>query len=252
MKKACEDEVVRQLTELTGQAAKELADSDDPTELFYAQQNARVAQNAEAYYRAMFHSRNESWNLRDTHMIETLAVLRDHLSHERQAPKVIVWAHNSHIGDASATEMGEHGQINLGQLARELYGDDAFLLGFTTHDGTVTAASDWDGETECKMIRPSMPDSIERLLHDLALPSFFLPIRGNDAVANALPGNLLERAIGVIYLPQSERMSHYFHADVSAQFDGIIHIDHTHALRPLDESPAWRHDEVPNTFPSGI
>lgn len=252
MKKDCEDEVVQQLMELTSPAAEELVDSGDPVELFYAQQNARVARSAEAYYRAMFLGRDESWNLRDTHMMETLAVLREHLSQDGRAPKLIVWAHNSHIGDAGATEMGSHDQINLGQLARELYGEDAFLLGFTTHDGTVTAASDWDGETERKTIRPSLQDSIERLLHDVAIPSFFLPIRGNDAVADALPDGLLERAIGVIYLPESERVSHYFQVNVAAQFDALFHIDRTHALQPLDEAPAWRHDEVPDTYPSGI
>jgi erythromycin esterase-like protein len=252
MKKDCEDEVVRQLVELTAEAGKDLAESDDPVELFYAQQNARVAQNAEAYYRAMFRSRDESWNLRDTHMVETLAVLREHLSRDGQAPKLIVWAHNSHIGDASATELGRHGQLNLGQLARELYGEDVFLLGFTTHEGTVTAASDWEGETERKTVRPSMPDSVERLLHDVGLPSFLLPIRENNAVANALPDGLLERAIGVIYLPESERISHYFQTNLAAQFDAILHIDRTTALQPLDQSPSWRHDEVPDTYPSGI
>ena len=200
----------------------------------------------------MFRGRDESWNLRDTHMIETLAVLREHLSRDGRMPKIIVWAHNSHIGDARATEMGSHGQINLGQLARELYGDDAYLLGFTTHDGTVTAASDWDGETERKTIRPSLPDSIERLLHGVGLPSFLLTIRGNDEVAGNLPDGLLERAIGVIYLPESERVSHYFQTDVASQFDALIHIDRTSALHPLDESPSWRHDEVPDTYPSGI
>lgn len=252
MKKGCEDEVIRQLMEMTANAGKELAHSDDPTELFYAQQNARVAQNAEAYYRAMFRGRDESWNLRDTHMLETLSVLREHLAHDTAAPKIIVWAHNSHIGDASATEMSRHGQLNLGQLARELYDDDVFLLGFTTHEGTVTAASDWDGKTECKAVRPSLSDSIERLLHDTGIPSFFLPIRGNSAVADALPDGLLERAIGVIYLPDNERVSHYFQTNIVHQFDAIFHIDRTSALRPLDASPSWRHDEVPDTYPSGM
>ena len=225
--------------------------SDDPTELFYAQQNARVAQNAEAYYRAMFRGRDESWNLRDTHMLETLSVLREHLSHETAAPKIIVWAHNSHIGDASATEMGNHGQINLGQLARELYDDDAFLLGFTTHEGTVTAASDWDGNTECKAVRPSLPDSIERLLHDTGIPSFLLPIRGNAAVADALPDGLLERAIGVIYKPETERASHYFPARLPDQFDLVVHVDDTRALEPLEK---WaRHElDLPETYPTGV
>ncbi|WP_019141316.1 erythromycin esterase family protein [Noviherbaspirillum massiliense] len=255
-KKNCEEEVVQQLVALTSEAGKYLAHDGRAAsdELFYAQQNARVAQNAEAYYRSMFHGRDESWNLRDTHMMETLYALREHIGQRKGSPaKIIVWAHNSHIGDARATEMGDHGQLNLGQLVRERFGaEETFLLGFSTHAGTVTAASDWDSPAILKTIIPSRQDSFERLFHNTGLGNFMLPIRGNEVVSALLDERRLERAIGVIYLPETERLSHYFHASMARQFDAVIHLDHTSALRPLDPSPYWKHEEVPETYPSGI
>jgi erythromycin esterase-like protein len=255
MKKDCEDEVVRQLVELMSGDVGGVANGAHPDELFYAQQNARVAHNAEAYYRSMFAGRNESWNLRDTHMMETLSALRDHFGQRKGRPgRIVVWAHNSHIGDARATEMGWEGQLNLGQLVRERFGvDDTFLMGFTTHGGTVTAASDWDGATERKTIRPSMAGSVEQVMHEVGLESFLIRFRDRPALRDMLHAeDLLERAIGVIYLPESERHSHYFQARPARQFDAIIHIDQTQALRPLDKSSHWTDDEVPDTFPSGM
>lgn len=256
MKKDCEEEVVQQLLELSSKTRDIAAGTTagDIHESFYAQQNARVAQNAEAYYRTMFLGRNESWNLRDTHMAETLDALRQHIGAIKGRPaKIVVWAHNSHIGDARATEMGDHGQLNLGQLARQHHGDgEVFLLGFTTHGGMVTAASDWDGPAERKTVRPSHPDSYERLFHHTGLSSFMLPMRGRRQLAELLRPRRLERAIGVLYLPDSERLSHYFHANVAEQFDALIHVDHTHALQPLDQSPHWQHEEIPDTYPSGM
>jgi erythromycin esterase-like protein len=260
MKEDCEREVVRQLMELTRQASEHLHGNDGqvPDELFYAQQNARVARNAESYYRSMFQSRDESWNVRDSHMAETLEALREHISQRTGRPgKIVVWAHNSHLGDARATEMGEHGQLNLGQLVRQRYRpDDTFLLGFTTHTGTVTAASDWDGPAELKQVVASRPDSVERLMHETAVATgmaqFLLPIRGRDSVLARLPSRFLERAIGVIYRPESERHSHYFHADAAKQFDALIHVDRSTALRPLERSALWQLDEVPETYPSGL
>jgi erythromycin esterase-like protein len=251
LKKDCEEEVIRQLVDMS---ARTCAAARDCGDLFYAQQNARVAQNAEAYYRTMFAGRDESWNLRDTHMIETLQGLQQHLGERKGArAKIVVWAHNSHIGDARATEMGDHGQLNLGQLARQRFGNDqVFLLGQTTHDGTVTAASDWDGPAERKAVRPSHPDSYERLFHLTGLENFLLPIRGRRELAALLGQRRLERAIGVLYLPESERLSHYFHADMAQQFDAVLHVDHTHALQPLDKSPHWQHEEVPDTYPFGV
>jgi erythromycin esterase-like protein len=256
MKKDCEEEVVRQLVALTTETGRYLAQDGQAAsdELFYTQQNARVVQNAEAYYRSMFRGRDESWNLRDTHMAETLDALREHIGKRKgRGAKIVVWAHNSHLGDARATEMGDHGQLNLGQLVREHYGaEETFLLGFTTHTGTVTAASDWDSPAQLKNVVPSRRDSFERLFHDTKLGDFLLPIRSSNTVSNLLKERRLERAIGVIYLPESERLSHYFHAALAAQFDAIIHMDRTKAVKPLDPSEHWTDEEVQETYPTGI
>ncbi|WP_151634026.1 erythromycin esterase family protein [Noviherbaspirillum aerium] len=256
MRKDCEDEVIRQLVAMTTDARR-YADADGEgaaDELFYAQQNARVAQNAEAYYRTMFQGQNASWNLRDEHMADTLDALRTHIAQRKGGKaKVVVWAHNSHIGDARATEMGDHGQLNLGQLVRERHGmAETFLLGFTTHDGTVTAASEWDGPAEKKTVRPSLVNSYERLLHDTGLKHFFLRMRDRRYLSELLQERRLERAIGVIYLPESERMSHYFYASLSRQFDAVVHVDTTQALRPLEAVVHPQHDEAPETYPTGI
>jgi erythromycin esterase-like protein len=256
MTKDCEEEVVRQLVELTEEAAKHVKEEGGtvPDELFYAQQNARVVKNAETYYRSMFRSREESWNVRDKHMAETLDALREHISRRKGSPaKIAVWAHNSHLGDARATERSEHGQLNLGQLVREHYAaEETFLLGFTTHTGTVTAASDWGAPAEMKNIVPSRSDSFEHLFHDTGLGDFLLPIRGRDSVQAALAERRLERAIGVIYLPESERVSHYFHADLTRQFDAVINLDQTTAVKPLEYSALWVPQEVPETYPFGV
>jgi erythromycin esterase-like protein len=256
LKKECEEEVVRQLVELNEEAARHQSQEGGtvPDELFYAQQNARVVKNAETYYRSMFQSRDESWNVRDTHMMETLDALREHISKRKGSPaKIAVWAHNSHLGDARATEMGEHGQLNLGQLVRERYApEETFLLGFSTYTGTVTAASDWDGAAELKKVVPSRPDSFEYLFHDSGLKNFLLPIRGRDKVQAALAERRLERAIGVIYRPDTERVSHYFHADLARQFDAVIYLDQTSALKPLEYSALWTPEEVPETYPFGV
>jgi erythromycin esterase-like protein len=192
--------------------------------------------------------------VRDTHMMETLDALREHISRRKGSPaKIAVWAHNSHLGDARATEMGEHGQLNLGQLVRERYApEETFLLGFSTYTGTVTAASDWDGAAELKKVVPSRPDSFEYLFHDSGLKNFLLPIRGRDKVQAALAERRLERAIGVIYRPDTERVSHYFHADLARQFDAVIYLDQTSALKPLEYSALWTPEEVPETYPFGV
>ena len=257
LKKDCADEVMRQLQELTAQAARHLEQDQRalPDKLFYAQQNARVAKNAETYYRSMFDSRDESWNVRDRHMAETLDALREHISRRKgDAAKIAVWAHNSHLGDARATEVSQHGQLNLGQLVRQrsLPGE-SFLLGMTTHAGSVTAASDWDRPAELKKVLPSRPDSVERLLHATELGNFLLPLRGRDSVMHGVGARYLERAIGVIYRPETERGSHYFHADLAHQFDAVIHIDRSSAVKPLEFSPHWTAEaEVPETFPFGV
>lgn len=258
----CEAEAVRQLAELSAQAQQHLQrpGASVPDELFYAQQNARVAQNAESYYRAMFGSRNDAWNIRDTHMADTLDALRAHIGQRKGAPaKLLVWAHNSHLGDARATEMGRDGQINLGQLMRERHGmDQTYLLGFSTYDGTVTAASDWETPAQLKRVRPALPDSVEALLHAVSAGApaepgrFLLPMRGCAAVQHALPPSLLERAIGVVYRPETERVSHYFDVELARQFDALIHVDNSSAVKPLEPSAHWGMEDLPETYPSGL
>jgi erythromycin esterase-like protein len=249
----CEDHAVQQLLELQAQAAR-LA-QDDGTALedgfFYAEQNARLVKNAEEYYRTMFRGRISSWNLRDRHMAETLEALLGHMDRQRGGSKIVVWEHNSHIGDARATEMGAGGEWNVGQLSREQWGDDAVLIGFSTYEGTVTAASDWDGPAERKQVRPALAGSWESMFHQMGEGAFLLPLRGESAV-EALDEVKLERAIGVIYRPETERVSHYFEAHLPTQFDAIIHLDRTTAIEPLDRAAGWDSSEPPETYPSGL
>ena len=252
--KSCEDEVVSQLLELQRRAA-EYAGRDGrvaPDEFFFAEQNARLVKNAEEYYRAMFRGRVSSWNLRDCHMAETLAALATYLQGQGQPAKIVVWAHNSHLGDARATEMGQAGELNVGQLVRERYGQDAVLIGFSTYSGTVTAATEWDGPAERKRVRPALPDSYEALFHELDLGRFLVILRDGDAAIARLCRPRLERAIGVIYRPETERLSHYFSARLPEQFDAVLHCDETRAVEPLERTAAWERGEVPETFPSGL
>jgi erythromycin esterase-like protein len=218
-------------------------------EYFYAEQNARLIANAERYYRSMFRGRASSWNLRDEHMTGTIASLLIHLDGGRT--KIVVWAHNSHLGDARATEMSERGEWNVGQLIREKFENDAFSIGFTTHHGTVTAANDWDMPAERKQVRGALPGSYEELFHDTGIPNFWLDLR-DGVTKSAVPKRLLERAIGVIYRPDTERWSHYFHSRLTDQFDAVIHLDETTALDPLERTPEWNRGEPAETFPSGI
>jgi erythromycin esterase-like protein len=252
LSRSCEDDVVTQLVELRRRAA-EYASRDGRVaadEYFFAEQNARLVRNAEEYYRAMFGGRVESWNLRDTHMMETLRALLTHVSHLSGRSRAIVWAHNSHLGDARATQMGDGGELNLGQLVREAYGDKAYAIGFTTHAGTVTAASNWDDPGERKRVRQSLPGSYERLFHEVGMERFALTLDDAETRA-ALAAPRLERAIGVIYRPETERLSHYVRARLPEQFDAVLHVDETHAVKPLE---AWSRDEadVPETFPSAL
>jgi erythromycin esterase-like protein len=180
-------------------------------------------------------------------MAETLDALMHHLG---ASAKVVVWAHNSHLGDARATEMGQRGELNLGQLVRQRYGKEATLVGFTTHAGTVTAASGWDSPAERKHIRPALPGSYENIFHQTGIPNFLLRLGKRAEATVALREPRLERAIGVIYLPQSERASHYFHAQLPDQFDVVLHYDETRAVEPLERTAAWEAGEVPETYPS--
>jgi erythromycin esterase-like protein len=253
MIESCEDEVVQQLSELRTRAGEFAARDGQAAEdeFFFAEQNARLARNAEEYYRAVFRGRHSSWNIRDTHMADTFDALMGFLSQRNGVkPAVAVWAHNSHLGDARATEVAERGELSLGQLLRERYKHEVHSLGFTTYDGTVTAASDWDGDAERKTVRPALDGSIESLLHAVGIPQFVLHLDDERLAGFATP--LLERAIGVIYRPQTERQSHYVNARLTEQFDALIHVDRSTALVPLEPSPHWYHEEVPETYPSGL
>ena len=252
MDRSCEDEVVKQLAELTRQSGAHGSLAADGDEHFFAQQNARLVKNAEAYYRTMFRGRVSSWNLRDSHMVETLQALDTHLAQHAKPPRVAVWAHNSHLGDASATDMGDQGEWNVGQLMRERYGSDAVLVGFSTHRGTVTAASDWDGIPERKRVRPGLPGSYEDAFHEVGIERFLLLLRNNVGLSRALAAPRLQRAIGVIYMPETERMSHYFHTRLLRQFDAVLHFDETRALQPLERESRWLTGEAPETYPVGV
>jgi erythromycin esterase-like protein/predicted phosphoribosyltransferase len=251
---SCEREVMTQLVELHRQRA-EYASRDGrvaPDDYFFAEQNARLVKNAEQYYRAMFLGRNESWNLRDWHMVDTLEELQRFLGRVHPDPRIVIWAHNSHLGDARATEMGERGEWNVGQLVRERQGALAALVGFTTYTGTVTAASEWDGPAHRKHVRPALVGSYEQLFHDTGMSRFLLPLRSDLELSSALAVPRLERAIGVLYLPQTERASHYFHARLSEQFDYLLHFDETRAVEPLERSALWETVDMAETFPSGL
>ena len=243
----CEDQVVAMLTDLLGRKL------EDGEEWLDATGNARLVKNAEAYYRAMYEGRDESWNLRDTHMFETLCSLLD--AHGPDA-KAIVWAHNSHIGDARFTEMGmARGELNIGQLAKERFGDQAMLIGFGTHGGTVAAADDWDAPMKIKAVRPSLPESYERLSHDSGVDRFLLDLREgeNRGVAARLEEPMLERFIGVIYRPEAERWSHYSQAILPHQFDGWVWFDETEAVTPLPgETRPGEQASADETWPFGL
>jgi len=248
---SCEDEAVAVLRALRSNAASFREDGREG--YFDAEQNALVARNAERYYRTMFGGRVASWNLRDSHMVETLEALRHHLGTARSAaPRIAVWAHNSHLGDARATELGEHGEWNVGQLLREGHGNAAALLGFATDHGSVAAASDWDGPLEIKRVRPGLAGSCEALFHEAGVGRFCLTMRGDRALAAVLASPRLQRAIGVIYRPETERLSHYFRVRPAEQFDALVHLDRTRAVEPLDEHQPHPPGEPPETYPSGV
>jgi erythromycin esterase-like protein len=244
----CEGPVVEQLQTLLNQRLTLMGQDDEA--LFNATQNARVIHAAEQYYRAMYHGNTVSWNLRDRHMFHTLQALRSRL--DRNA-KTIVWAHNSHVGDARATQMGDSGQLTLGQLCREAYGNECILIGMGTDQGTVAAADDWDEPMQIKTVLPALAHSWERAFAEADYPQALYDWRGDEsqALRSALSVRLLERAIGVIYRPQTERQSHYFEASLSEQFDAWLWFSQTRAITPLATAPySSSHEE--DTFPFGI
>lgn len=251
MSPSCEDGVLDTLRTLQQRAADYMQHAGADA-FFYAQQNARLVKNAEQYYRTMFKGRVSSWNLRDSHMADTLDAVAHYLSRDGKPARIVVWEHNSHVGDARATEIGRQGEWTVGELARKAYGRDACLVGFTTYDGRVTAASDWDGDAEHKRVRPALEGSYEAVFHATGIARFFLPLRDPSPVRDALMEARLERAIGVLYRPQTERQSHYFMAQLPRQFDAVIHIDRTTAVEPLDADSGWHAGEPPETYPEGL
>ncbi|HEV7679447.1 MAG TPA: erythromycin esterase family protein [Candidatus Dormibacteraeota bacterium] len=252
---SCEREVIEQLTELQRTAAEHVSGDGllAGDERFNAEMNARAVKDGEEYYRTMFGGSVLSWNRRDVHMADTLDALAEHLGERRgEAARIVVWAHNSHVGDSRATERGSVGELTLGRLARERHPGDTLLSGFTTHTGTVTAADDWGQPAQRKTVRPSLQGSVEQLFHDVAEPSFVLPLRESPLSSEVLLSARLERAIGVIYRPDTERESHYFRARVADQFDMVFHIDETRALEPLERTAQWERGDVPATFPHAV
>ncbi len=244
--RACEQEVVANLTDLLRSRLE--PPQGDGRRVLDAVQNARLVAAAERYYRVMYYGSRESWNLRDSHMFDTLTSIRAFLGADS---RVVVWEHNSHVGDARATEMGDRGEHNVGQLCRQEYGRDAYLVGFGTDRGTVAAASSWDGPMEIKRVRPSRPSSYERLCASCGVERFLLPI-GPDAdglLRRRLAEPQLERAIGVIYRPETERASHYFRAELPHQFDEWIWVTESQAVTPLETADLAG---VPDTYPFGM
>jgi len=250
----CQHEVLSQLVDLQ-KHRRALVQRDGifaEDEQFEAEQNARVVARAEEYYRSMYLGYVNTWNLRDTHMMDTLDALAEHLGRRGTPAKIVVWAHNSHVGDAAATQREMRGEINIGHLCRRRHPKETFLLGFSTYTGSVTAANDWDEPAERKTVRPALPGSYELLFHETGLPKFMLMLDQLGEAAGGLHEPRLQRAIGVIYRPRTERQSHYFETTLPDQFDAIIHIDHTRALEPLERTPEWVRGEFPDTYPTGI
>ena len=243
--RSCEEDVVRMLSDIAARH-REYAEHDGERFLD-AVQNARLIANAELYYRTMYYGSRSSWNLRDMYMFETLQNLRQHYWPDN---KIVVWAHNSHVGDASATEMASRGEFNIGSLCRSELGQDVYSIGFGTDNGTVAAASDWDGPMEVKKLNPATDRSYERLFHETTLPGFMMELRDAPApLREGLEEPRLQRAVGVIYRPETELASHYFEAVLPRQFDEYIWVDTTHAVTPIDTAEL---EGMPDTYPFGV
>jgi erythromycin esterase-like protein len=249
---SCQREVIEQLKELELRAYEyrhrdgQIAEVD----FFSAEQNARVIMNAEEYYRAMFQGRVNTWNLRDRHMADTLFALAAHLEHRYGRARIVVWA-NSHLGDDRATERARYHEWNFGQLVRESNAK-SLLVGFTTYTVTVTAANDWGAPHEPKRVRAALPETYEWLFHTTQVPNFLVTFAGNDRLVNEFRSERLERAIGVIYRPETERLSHYFFARMNDQFDAVLHFDESTAVEPLPHAEEDQTAEVPETYPAGV
>jgi len=257
---SCQAKVIKQLIDMQKRYAESSKNgfhlAED--ELFYAKENAFVVKDAEEYYRCMF--TENTWNLRDKHMVQTLKDLLEHLSKcfPSITQKAAVWAHSSHVGNAGATDSAQRGETNIGQLIRKDFGlSNTFNIALTTFTGTVTCANNWDEPVQKKTVNPALPNSFEHLFHTVEIPDFSLILRSNgekglvdQELVTELKKPKLERAIGVIYRPETERQSHYYTASLSQQFDAVIHIDTTNAINPLDIREEI--EEEPDTFPSGF
>jgi erythromycin esterase-like protein len=243
----CEAEAVEQLRSLLDRRLHYI--SRDGEAFFDAAQNARIVRAAEHYYRIMYRGSTESWNLRDRHMFETLRAL---LERRGEDAKAVVWAHNSHIGNAAATAMGWAGEFNVGELCRTAFGNDAVLIGFGTDRGTVAAASDWGADMEVKRVRPVRDDSYEALFRRTGLARSLTDLRPADRaqLREMLSLPRLERAIGVVYRPESELASHYFQCILPDQFDAFVWFEETKAVTPLPA--AGVREELPETYPFGV
>ena len=244
--KECESDVVATLQDMLNRRMD--YSRADGEKFFNAEQNARLVTSAERYYRTMYYAENNSWNLRDQHMFETLQSI---LAYRGAHSKAVIWEHNSHIGDARATEMSARGEFNIGQLVRQQYADMAYSIGFGTDHGTVAAASEWGGPMEVKQVQPSHIDSYEHVCHEVHADNFLLPLRKpiKEITHRELLAERLERAIGVIYRPETELQSHYFYASLPRQFDEYIWFDETRAVEPLGKQTI---KGIPDTFPFGL
>lgn len=230
---SCEDETTAQVQEMEQLFARGGGDTRAQDERFSALQNARIAAGGEAYWRAQWEGGPAGWNARDRHMAMTLEHLVDHLAASGRTPKIVVWAHNTHSGDARLTSMGQGGEWNVGQLMRIAYEGESILVGFTTYQGTVLAAEGWDEPGRVRRLNPALPESFSALFHRTGLPAFLLTFRGREELSRAMGEPRLERAVGVVYMPRTERQSHYFTAMMSRQFDAVIHVDSSTAVTPL-------------------
>lgn len=250
---SCELEVIEQLHEMLHKKEYLFSLGEKSDDIFSTIQNARLIHNAENYYRQMYRGGVSSWNLRDSHMFEIVCEIDHYLTKLLQNPsKIIIWAHNSHVGDARATQQGQSGELNVGQLMRDHFSSQVYLLGFTTYAGYVTAASEWGAAAERKKVNIALPGSYENIFHQMGFEQCLLLFNKNKELSQLLPSNYLERAIGVIYLPHSERRSHYFYANLPEQFDAVIHIDTTRAVKPLEKFALFELEDAPETYPSGF
>ena len=250
----CEQVAVAQLKEMQERwrYASAVQDPNSEASLFAVGQNARVVRNAERYYRAMFQPRQTSWNLREQHMMDTLRALHAFLERRHRGAKLVVWAHNSHVGDARATSQASYGEVSLGQLCRETWGSTVALVGFTTFSGTVLAADDWDRPGRHHTVRPALEDSVEWLMHETGIPAFAIAPDADPTLQQSLALPRLFRAIGVVYRPDTERQSHYVQTALSRQFDTVLHYDITRAVEPLESAAVAVTDELPETYPTAL